>query len=159
MKFPLHSINITTAVLRSFVVIFVEIRTVPSSRFDTDTDTGADLEGVTKVTSHPPLARQPISCYYYACDVSYFDVNSQTLKLHAPVSPDPLNARSLRSLGFPKSPPSTKFWIRQCTHRATAKLLAYRARRASRGYSSDQWRRQEGRGEASPHMGGRPKIM
>ena len=54
MKFPLHSINITTAVLRSFVVIFVEIRTVPSNRFDTDTDTGADLEGVTKVTSHPP---------------------------------------------------------------------------------------------------------
>jgi len=100
MKFPLHSINITTAVLRSFVVIFVEIRTVPSTRFDTGTDTGADLEGVTKVTSHPPLARQPISCYYYACDVSYFDVNSQTLKLHAPVSPDPLNARSLRSLGF-----------------------------------------------------------
>ena len=33
-----------------------------------------DLEGVTKVTSHPPLARQPISCYYYACDLSYFDV-------------------------------------------------------------------------------------
>jgi len=26
-------------------------------------------------TSHPPpLARQPISCYYYACDLSYFDV-------------------------------------------------------------------------------------
>ena len=32
--------------------------------------------------------------------------NSQTLKFHSPVSPDrPLNARSLRSLGFPKSPP------------------------------------------------------
>ena len=28
--------------------------------------TGADLGGVTRVTSHPPpLARQPISCYYY----------------------------------------------------------------------------------------------
>ena len=38
-------------------------------------------------------------CYYcYACD-------SQTLKFHSPISPDPLNARSLRSLGFPKSPP------------------------------------------------------
>ena len=90
------------------------------------------------MTSHPPpLARQPISCYYYACDLSYFAVvcallepnpgdataprsyvqllyrpdysqcpNSQTLKFHSPVSPDPLNARSLRSLGFPKSPPS-----------------------------------------------------
>jgi len=32
--------------------------------------------------------------------------NSPTLKFHSPVSPDPLNARSLRSLGFPKSPPS-----------------------------------------------------
>jgi len=31
--------------------------------------------------------------------------NSPTLKFHSPVSPDPLNARSLRSLGFPKSPP------------------------------------------------------
>jgi len=31
--------------------------------------------------------------------------NSQTLKFHSPVSPNPLNARSLRSLGFPKSPP------------------------------------------------------
>jgi len=29
--------------------------------------TGADL-GVTRVTSH--LARQPISCYYYVCDLS-----------------------------------------------------------------------------------------
>ena len=31
--------------------------------------------------------------------------NSQTLKFHSPVSPDPLNARWLRSLGSPKSPP------------------------------------------------------
>jgi len=30
--------------------------------------------GVTRVTSHPPLTRQPVSCYYYACDLSYFDV-------------------------------------------------------------------------------------
>jgi len=28
---------------------------------------GADLRGMTIVTSHPLLARQPISCYYYAC--------------------------------------------------------------------------------------------
>ena len=28
---------------------------------------GADL-GVTRVTSHPSLVWQPISCYYYACD-------------------------------------------------------------------------------------------
>ena len=36
-------------------------------------------------------------------------INSQTLKFHSPVSPDPLNARSLRSLGFPKvTPTSTK---------------------------------------------------
>jgi len=28
---------------------------------------GADLGGMTRVTSHPP-ARQPISCYYCACD-------------------------------------------------------------------------------------------
>jgi len=35
---------------------------------------GANLGGgVTRVTSHPP-ARQPISCYYYACDFNYFDV-------------------------------------------------------------------------------------
>ena len=61
--------------------------------------------GSRRVTSHP-LARQPISCYYYACDLSYFDVvNSQTLKFHSPVSPDPLNACLLRSLGFPEAPP------------------------------------------------------
>ena len=29
---------------------------------------------MTRVTSHPPLARQPISCYYYVCNLSYFDV-------------------------------------------------------------------------------------
>jgi len=32
----------------------------------------------------------------------------QTLKFHSPVSPEPLNARSLRSLGFPKHPPPLK---------------------------------------------------
>ena len=30
------------------------------------------------------------------------------LKFHSPISPDPLSARSLRSLGFPKSPPYKK---------------------------------------------------
>ena len=59
---------------------------------------------MTRVTSHPPpLARQPISCYYCACDLSYFDV---VLCLSSSqISPDPLSARSLRLLGFPKSPP------------------------------------------------------
>ena len=37
----------------------------------------------------------------------------QTLKFHSPVRPDTLNARLLRSLGFPKSPPSKKSQIRQ----------------------------------------------
>jgi len=36
------------------------------------TEPGADLGGVTRVTSHPPpMARQPISCYYYACDLTH----------------------------------------------------------------------------------------
>jgi len=35
----------------------------------------ADLGGDSRVTSHlPPLERQTISCYYYACDLSCFDV-------------------------------------------------------------------------------------
>ena len=60
---------------------------------------GADLgAGVTRVTMVTPLARQPISCYYYACDLSYFD---------SPVSPDPVNARSIASLArVPKVTPS-----------------------------------------------------
>ena len=62
----------------------------------------ADL-GVSTVTSPPPLARQPISCYYYACDLSYFDV--VLCPSSSQISPDPLNALSLRSLGFSKSPP------------------------------------------------------
>ena len=54
---------------------------------------------MTRVTSHPPGT------------AAYFMLllcprpNSQTLKFHSPVSPDPNNARSLRSLGFRKSPP------------------------------------------------------
>jgi len=57
--------------------------------------------GVTRVT---------ISCYYYACDLSYFDgvLCPSSNQIHSPVSPHPLNARSLRSLGFPKSPPPLK---------------------------------------------------
>ena len=35
-------------------------------------------------------------------------VLTQTLKFHSPASPDPLNARLLRLLGFPKSPPPPK---------------------------------------------------
>jgi len=61
------------------------------------------------------VARQPISCYYYACDFSYFEVVlcpsslSQIMTTNAQIpfsrgSPDPLNARSRRLLGFPKSP-------------------------------------------------------
>jgi len=47
----------------------------------------ADLAGVTTVTSHPyspPLALQPISCYYYVCDLSYFDVISFSHKPRPP---------------------------------------------------------------------------
>jgi len=47
------------------------------------------------VTSQPPSA----AAYFMLLFIS------QTLKFHSPVSPDPLNARSLRLLGFPKSPP------------------------------------------------------
>jgi len=65
------------------------------------TTAGADLEGVTRVTSHP-LPRQPISCHYNGCDLSYFDVVlcPSSSQFHSPVSPDPLNARSLRWLGL-----------------------------------------------------------
>ena len=50
---------------------------------------------------------RPISCYYYACDLSYFDV--VLTHLNAQISStDPINARWLRSLGFPKSPPIKK---------------------------------------------------
>ena len=36
--------------------------------------------GVTRVTSHPPPpARQPVSCYYYARDLSYFDITNAQL--------------------------------------------------------------------------------
>jgi len=36
--------------------------------------TGSYLGGWLGWLVTPPLARQPISCYYYACDLSYFDV-------------------------------------------------------------------------------------
>jgi len=59
------------------------------------------------------LQWQPISCYYYACDLSYFDVvlcpsSSQILATNAEISfsrkPRPPPQCSLASLGFPKSP-------------------------------------------------------
>jgi len=55
---------------------------------------------VTKVTSHPP----PGAAAYFILLLCVI-ITLQTLKFHSPVSLDPLNARSLRSLGFPKSPP------------------------------------------------------
>jgi len=42
--------------------------------FKQEVPAGADLGGVTKVTSHPPGAAVYISCYYYACELSYSDV-------------------------------------------------------------------------------------
>ena len=67
---------------------------------------------MTRVTSHPPLARQPISCYYYACDLSYFDVvlcpsSSQILAtpLHQEVTFSYQPRPPQCSLEFPKSPP------------------------------------------------------
>ena len=63
-----------------------------------DNTAGADVGGWLGWLVTPLLARQPISCYYDACDLSNFDVvlypscprpNSQTLKFHSPVIPDP----------------------------------------------------------------------
>jgi len=60
------------------------------------------------VTLVTPLARQPISCYYYACDLSYFDVvlcpsSSQILATNAQIS----FSRKPRppQCSLPKSPP------------------------------------------------------
>jgi len=84
---------------------------------------------VTSVTSHPPWRGSLFHVVIIMPMTSYFDVvlcpsSSQILatplhqevtfsyytdlniaKFHSPVSPDPLNARSHRSLGFPKSSP------------------------------------------------------
>ena len=60
------------------------------------------ISEVTRVTSHLPGA----AAYFVL--LSCPRPNSQTLKFYSPVTPDPLNARSLRSLGFPKSPPLKK---------------------------------------------------
>jgi len=57
------------------------------------------------VTSHPPW-RSSLFHVIIMRVICYFDVvNSQTLKFHSPVSPDPLNACLLRSLGFPEARP------------------------------------------------------
>ena len=65
---------------------------------------GAHLGGT------PPLARQPISYYYYACDLSYFDVvlclfSSRILATNAQISLSRKPRPPQCSLGFPKSPP------------------------------------------------------
>jgi len=72
------------------------------------TKSGADLGG----DYSPPwcgslfhVIIMHVTCYF---DVVLCPSSSQivaTLKFHSPLSPDPLNARLLRSLGFPKSPP------------------------------------------------------
>ena len=54
--------------------------------------------GVTRVTSHPPPAAAAYFMFSCPCP------NSQTVKFHSPISPDPLNACSLRLLQFQKSP-------------------------------------------------------
>jgi len=83
--------------------------------------TEADL-GVTRVTSHLPLTRQPISCYYYACDLSYFDVVlcHSSSRIHFPVSPDPFNARLLCSLGFPSKNSRSANGLADCSHKLCA---------------------------------------
>jgi len=59
-----------------------------------------------------PLARQPISCYYYACDLNLCTSSSQILATNSQFSfsckPRPLNARS-----GSQTHPSKKFQIRQ----------------------------------------------
>jgi len=92
--------------------------------------TGVDLGGgVTRVTSHPRGAAayfMLLLCVWlklFRCRSvpllepnpgdataprSYVQLLYRPLKFHSLVSPDPLNARSLRSLGFPKSPPPLK---------------------------------------------------
>jgi len=52
------------------------------------------------VTSHPPHG----AAAYFMLLLCVW-LNSQMLIFHSPISPDPLNARWLRSLRFPKSPP------------------------------------------------------
>jgi len=75
---------------------------------------GADLGGLTRVTSHHPPARGSlfhviIMCVTLVISMSFCaHPRAKSWQFHSPVSPDPLDARSLRSLGFPKSPPSKK---------------------------------------------------
>jgi len=63
---------------------------------------GADLGGVTRVTSHPPGAAD------YFMLLSCMRPNSQTLRFHSSVSPHPLNVHLLRSGSQSPPPPSKK---------------------------------------------------
>jgi len=61
---------------------------------------GADLGGMTRVTSHPPPGAAAYfmlllcvkAIYTFLTMPTSARPNSQTLKFHSPVSPDPLNA-------------------------------------------------------------------
>ena len=70
--------------------------------------------GVTTVTSHPPPMRQPISCYYYVCDLSYFDVvfcpsTSQILAISFSRKPRPPQCSVASLARVPKvTPPPLK---------------------------------------------------
>jgi len=66
--------------------------------------------GIPPIHHWTPLARQPISCYYYACDLSCFDVvlcpfSSRILATNAQISLSRKPRPPQCSLGFPKSPP------------------------------------------------------
>jgi len=59
--------------------------------------------GTWLLTSHPTARRGSIFLHFMLLLRVW--INSQTLKFHSPISQDPLNARWLRSLRFPKPPP------------------------------------------------------
>ena len=72
--------------------------------------------GVTKVTSHPPWrgslfhviimrVTKSFRCRFVPLLYTFRRPNSQMLKFYSPVSPDSLDARWLRSLGFPSKNP------------------------------------------------------
>ena len=53
----------------------------------------------------PSLSPFPFLAHFHFFQFSPLFHVIVKLKFHSPVSPDPITARSLRSLGFPKSPP------------------------------------------------------
>ena len=53
----------------------------------------------------PSLSPFPFLAHFHFFSFLPFFHVIVTLKFHSPVSPDPITARSLRSLGFTKSPP------------------------------------------------------